>query len=208
MRIFDCDAAFGRGTTPLPGNSETADKGWSRTGSTAGLSRLVWHRDARERSAGQGNARMAALKGHLRLHRSCTVMPYTSRETFTAAELFEYLQMEDIRAVRAFPLTHCYLLDTISCGDLLGLLSAYRVPLFVPLGEFHNQWQGVYNLMRDFPHLTLVLTETGCWGQDRYFRPLIRNFRGSFARQNDSRRRGGWKSFVNDLDSTATVQSG
>ncbi len=199
MRIFDCDAAFGRGTTPLPRELETADALVAELDHCGIEQALVWHRDARERSAGQGNGRMEALKGHPRLHRTCTVMPYTSRETFTEAELFEYLRMEAIRALRAFPLTHCYLLDPISCRDLLGLLSAYRVPLFVPLGEFHNQWQGVYTLMRDFPHLTLVLTETGCWGQDRYFRPLVRNFPRFFLSTNRFETAGQLKSFVNDL---------
>lgn len=199
MRIFDCDTAFGRGTTPLPGELETADALIAEMDHCGIEQALVWHRDARERGFAQGNARMAELKDHPRLHRSCTMMPYTSREGFTDEELFEYIQMEDIRAVRAFPLTHCYLLDAISCGDLLALLTAYRVPLFVSLTEFHDQWQGVYNLMRNFPHLTLVLTQTGCWGQDRYFRPLVRGFPRFFLSTNRFETAGQLKSFVNDL---------
>ena len=186
MRIFDCDAAFGRGTTPLPGELETADD-------------LLAEIVARERSFEKGNARLDALKDHTRLHRSCNLMPHTSREGFTDAELFEYIQSEDIRAVRAFPATHCYLLDPISCGDLLALLAAYRVPLLVALPEIQGQWQGVYNLMRNFPHLTLVLTETGCWGQDRYFRPLMRGFPRFFLSTNRFETAGQLKSLVNDL---------
>lgn len=199
MQIFDCDAAFGRGTTPLPRELETADDLLAEMEHCGIEQALVWHRDARERSFAQGNARLDALKGHPRLHRSCTIMPHTAREDFTEQELFEYIQTEDIRAVRAFPATHCYLLDPISCGELLGLLTAYRVPLFVSLSEFHDQWQGVYNLMRNFPHLTLVLTETGCWGQDRYFRPLIRGFPRFFLSTNRFETAGQLKSLVDDL---------
>ncbi len=199
MQIFDCDAAFGRGTTPLPRELETADDLLAEMEHCGIEQALVWHRDARERSFAQGNARLDALKGHPHLHRSCTIMPHTAREDFTEQELFEYIQTEDIRAVRAFPATHCYLLDPISCGELLGLLTAYRVPLFVSLSEFHDQWQGVYNLMRNFPHLTLVLTETGCWGQDRYFRPLIRGFPRFFLSTNRFETAGQLKSLVDDL---------
>lgn len=199
MRIFDCDAAYGRGTTPLPGELETADDLLAEMDHCGIDQALVWHRDARERDFAAGNARLDALEDYPRLHRSCTIVPHTSREGFTDAELFEYIQMEDIRAVRAFPATHCYLLDPISCGDLLDLLTAYRVPLFVALTEIQDQWQGVYNLMRNFPHLTLVLTQTGCWGQDRYFRPLIRGFPRFFLSTNRFETAGQLKSLVNDL---------
>ncbi|MEA3366438.1 MAG: hypothetical protein U9Q79_12430 [Candidatus Hydrogenedentes bacterium] len=199
MRIFDCDAAFGRGTTPIPRELETADDLLAEMDHCGIEQALVWHRDARERSFARGNARISELKGYSRLHRSCTIMPHTSREGFTEADLFEYLQVEDIRAVRAFPATHCYLLDPISCGDLLELLTAYRVPLFVSLAEIQDQWQGVYNLMRNFPHLTLVLTQTGCWGQDRYFRPLMRGFPRFFLSTNRFETAGQLKSLVNDL---------
>lgn len=199
MRIFDCDAAYGRGTAPLPGELETADDLLAEMDHCGIDQALVWHRDARERDFAAGNARLDALEDYSRLHRSCTIVPHTSREGFTDAELFEYIQMEDIRAVRAFPATHCYLLDPVSCGDLLDLLTAYRVPLFVALTEIQDQWQGVYNLMRNFPHLTLVLTQTGCWGQDRYFRPLIRGFPRFFLSTNRFETAGQLKSLVNGL---------
>lgn len=199
MRIFDCDAAYGRGTTPLPQELDTADDLLAEMDHCGIEQALVWHRDARERSFAQGNDRLAPLVNHIRLHRSCTIMPYTSREGFTDAELFEYIQMEDIRAVRAFPATHCYLLDPIACGDLLALLTAYRVPLFVSLGEIQDQWQGVYNLMRNFPRLTLVLTQTGCWGQDRFFRPLLRGFPRFFLSTSRLETAGQLKSLVDDL---------
>ena len=44
-----------------------------------------------------------------------------------------------------------------------------------------------------------MLTETGCWGQDRYFRPLIRNFPRFFLSTNRFETAGQLKSFVNDL---------
>ena len=199
MKISDCDAAYGRAGAPLPRELETvADLAAELT--HCGIEEaLVWHRDALERGFEAGNARLAELAPHPNLHGSFTFVPTCNDEMPPAPEFLQQLQKNGVRAVRAFPTTHCFLLDYVSCGDLLELLVAYKAPLFVPLGEFDGQWQGVYRLMRDFPHLTLVVTQSGCWGQDRYFRPLMKAYPRFHISMNRIETAGQVKSIVDKL---------
>jgi uncharacterized protein len=176
LKIFDCDVAYGRGTMPLPRELETLAALIAELDHNGIDEALVWHVDARERGFEGGNRRLLEIQAEPRLHESLTFAPTCCREMAPTVEFLQNLQTEKVRAVRAFPATHKFLFDPICCGDLLELLSANFVPLIVPLGEFQEGWQGVYTLMRDFPRLTLILTQSGCWGEDRLFRPLMKNF--------------------------------
>ena len=66
----------------------------------------------------------------------------------------------------------------------------------LPLPEVPGGWDGVYRLMRHFPRLPLILTETGCWGQDRYFRPLMKTYARFFISTNRLETAGQLKSIV------------
>jgi len=176
LKIFDCDASYGRGTHALPREIETPAE-LARELDRFGIAEaLVWHRDAYLRDFNRGNRRLTELAGYPNLHPTMTMAPTCCDEMPSADGFLEQMRAGNIRAVRAFPTRHYYLLDRVSCGDLFEGFMAAALPLFVPLTEFPGQWQGVYALLRDFPDLTLVLTETGCWGQDRYFRPLMRQY--------------------------------
>ncbi|MBN2310301.1 MAG: amidohydrolase family protein [Candidatus Hydrogenedentes bacterium] len=196
MTIFDCDAAYGRGTQALPAEIETA----------ADLAReleyfhidkaLVCHRDAALRDFELGNQRLPELDAYPSLHPVLTMAPTCCREMCSAEEFIQRMRAQNIRAVRAFPAQHCYLLDRLSCGDLLDLFVACSIPLLVPLNQFPGQWQGVYQLMRDFPDLTLVVTESGCWGQDRYFRPLMKRYERFHITTSRLETAGQWQDLV------------
>lgn len=176
MRIFDCDVAYGRGACSLPREIVTADDLAAELAHCEIQQALVWHRDAYERSFDVGNRRLDELLRLPNLHPAITFVPPCTREMPSVEEFLTAMRSKDIRAVRAFPSRHCYCLDRVSCGELLECFISYSVPVLVPLSEFSGGWQGVYALLRDFPRLTLILTETGCWGQDRYFRPLMKTY--------------------------------
>jgi len=160
---------------------------------------LVYHRDAFERDFNLGNERLAILDAYPRLHKAMTFVPTCCPEMPSAEDFFKQLQLTGTRAVRAFPLSHKYCLDPVACGDLLDLFGAYSVPVLIPLSEVPGVYQGVYDLMRNFPHLPLVLTETGCWGEDRFFRPLMRAYSRFFVSTNRLETAGQLKGIVDDL---------
>lgn len=184
MRLFDCDVAYGRGAIAIPREIETVDALLSELDHCGIDEALVWHRDAWERDFDSGNRRLNELAIHRRLHPTLTFVPSCCREMPCEEDFIRWLRADGIRAVRAFPTQHHFLLDPVSCGLVLDLFSAYSVPLLVPLPEVQGGWNGVYNLMRDFPRLTLILTESGCWGEDRYFRPLMKAYPRFFISMN------------------------
>jgi len=168
--------AYGRGAVALPREVESLEALEDEMDHCGIAEAWVWHRDAYERGFAAGNQRLEALRHQPRLHPVWTFAPTACDEMPDADAFIGQLREAGVRAVRAFPNRHYFLLNAVACGDLLEAFVAHRVPLFVPLTEFPDGWPGVYALLRDFPALTLVLTQTGCWGQDRYFRPLMKTY--------------------------------
>ena len=160
---------------------------------------LVWHRDSYERDFQLGNERLDILDAFPCLHPVFTFVPTCCPEMAFAEDFIKDLQAAGVHAVRAFPTRHKFCLDLVSCGDLLELFTAYLVPVLIPLDEFPDGWQGVYNLLRNFPNLPLVLTETGCWGEDRYFRPLMRTYDKFFISTNRLETAGQLKGIVDNV---------
>ncbi|HEO71414.1 MAG TPA: hypothetical protein ENN80_09130 [Candidatus Hydrogenedentes bacterium] len=170
--------AYGRGAVAAPREVETPADVLAEMDHCGIAEALVWHRDAFERGFAAGNRRTAELASEARLHAVWTVVPPCCQEMPSTEGVLAAMREAGARAVRCFPAQHCFLMNAVSCGDLFEAFIAHAVPLFVPLPQFPGQWQDVYALMRDFPRLTVVLTQTGCWGQDRYFRPLMKTYPG------------------------------
>jgi hypothetical protein len=178
MKVFDCDIAYGRSTTGLPQEIETVSEILREMDHCGIDEALVWHHDARDRDFNLGNRRLKELETSPRLYPTKTFVPAFSDEMCDVEVFFDSMRKDDVRAARAFPTSHNYLLNPLSCGPVFERLIAHAIPLFVPLAEFPLQWQGVYDLLASYPALKLVVTETGCWGQDRYFRPLLARYPG------------------------------
>ena len=199
MRLFDCDMAYGRTTVALPGGIETVDAlvaEMSHCGIDEGL---VAHRDSWERDFRTGNERLAELGAYPRLHPALTFVTTFCEEMPRAEDFLKTMRALGAKAARAFPKRHQFLLDPIACGDLLELFSAYSLPVLIPLAEVPGEWEGVYALMRNFPRLALILTETGCWGQDRFFRPLMKKYQRFFMSTNRLETAGQLKSIVESV---------
>ena len=199
MKFFDCDAAYGRGTLAIPREIETPEELVAELDSCGIEEALVWHRHTWERDFNAGNERLEELTLFPQLHPTMTFVPAFSNEMPAAEDFIRFMRAHDIRALRAFPAHHRYCLDKVSCGLLLELCIAYSIPLFVPLAEFAGQWQGVYGLLRDFSHLTLIVTASGCWGDDRYFRPLMKGCPRFFMSTNRLETAGQIKEIVDTL---------
>ena len=176
MKIFDCDVAYGRGAVALPRELDTIQDLRAELERCGIDEALVWHRDAFERGFQCGNQRLHEVAEQAALHPALTMVPTCCNEMPSADAFINQMKDGGVRAVRAFPARHYFVLDPVSCGDLFEAYAANHVPLFVPLAEFPNGWHGVYTLLRLAPDLTLVVTETGCWGQDRFFRPLMARY--------------------------------
>jgi hypothetical protein len=52
-----------------------------------------------------------------------------------------------------------------------------RVPVLVSV-KYDLSWRDLYDLLECYPALRLVIADHGCWGEDRYFRPLLDRYAG------------------------------
>ncbi len=176
MHFFDCNAFFGqpmiRPLLPVP-TAEALLTEMDR----AGIERaLVWHIAQHDASPQVGNRLLAeAIAPHPRLLGCWTVLPNQTHEFPPPLELFRLMREARVAALRIFPMSHKYMANAASLGELLEAMTARRVPLFLSL-QRGMDWHGAYNLLAEFPELVCVLCDHGCWGQDRLFRPLLERY--------------------------------
>jgi hypothetical protein len=183
--FWDCNARIG-----LP-----AIGGYARCATAAdllaemdwiGVARaLVHHALMLEQSPVVGNAALVqAIAGQPRLVGSWALLPPQTAELPIGDAFFAAMKREGIRALWACPRLHRYRLTHSTMGQLLDEVSERRIPLFVRRDAGGSEPEGTYDLLdallRDYPELTLVLTGSGSWGEDRFFRPLLERYRRFF----------------------------
>ncbi len=198
MEFFDCNAYFGlpaqRPLAPI-GSAELLLAEMDR----AGVDRaLVWHIAQHDVAPQTGNAMLAeAIVPHERLWGCWTMLPNQAREFPEPDELFRQMRKARVTAIRVFPGSHKFLLNEVSMGDLLDAMSLRRVPLFLSVKRGMS-WRGVYDVLAEFPDLTCVICDHGCWGEDRLFRPLIERYPNVAIDTSQYLLDGGIEAFVTD----------
>lgn len=177
MRFFDCNVFIGR---PARGEVlspvETAEALLAAM-DRAGVERaLVWHIAQYDCSVQDGNRLIAeAIRFHPRLVGCWALLPTHTGELPPPTRFFRQMREAKIAALRIFPAVHGYLANRIALGDWLDELSRRRIPLFMSVKRGMD-WPAVYGLLAECPDLTCVICDHGCWGMDRYFRPLLARY--------------------------------
>lgn len=198
MEFFDCNAYFGlpaqRPLAPV-GSAELLLAEMDR----AGVDRaLVWHIAQHDVAPQTGNAMLAeAIAPHRRLRGCWTMLPNQAREFPEPDELFRQMREARVTSIRVFPESHKFLLNGVSMGVLLDAMSRRRVPLFLSMSRGMS-WRGVYDVLAEFPELTCVVCDHGCWGEDRLFRPLIERYHNVAVDTSQYLLDGGIEAFVTD----------
>ena len=203
LKLFDCDAAYGRGSSAGLRDLETPADLLAEMEHCGIDEALVWHRDMWERDFASGNRRLDEIAPYPRLHPTVCFVPTCCDEMPSDEEFIQYLRAKEIRAVRAFPNKHNFLIDPISCGALLELFAAHSIPLLISLREIG--WPGLYQLKRDFPDLPVIVTRVGDWGQDRLFRPLMMKYSNFYVTTHRCETAGQLKSIVDRLGSSQLI---
>lgn len=176
MRCFDSFACFGMPTVPGLRYARRAED-LLAVMDRLGIARaLVRHEVLRTEDPAVVRDLVLAECDSPRLLPTWPLAPRQTRESADPLPFLDQMAEAGVRALWALPTTQRYLLDGVTFGPLLEALSERGVPLFVPLDEVGGTdagWAPLAALLRDFPQLTLVATGHGCWGCDRYFRPLV-----------------------------------
>jgi uncharacterized protein len=174
MDFFDCNCFIGLPTNKIPKPAETAKELLAHMDRSGILKALVWHVAQRDAAIELGNRMLAeAIAPHRdRLAGAWTILPTSTDELPPPKAFFKAMQAANIRALRAFPGQHNYLLRKEAVGGYLDAACATGTP-FLASGIDYNT---LYTLMADFPKLTCILCDVGIWGPDRWLRPLLEQY--------------------------------
>lgn len=138
---------------------------------------LVWHISQYDYSPPEGNKLLSELIAEEERLLGCwTILPPQTKEVIRGEIFFEEMKKNKIFALRAFPDFHRFILRRIAFGKFMDDVVKRKIPLLLSLTRPGITWQGVYDLLAEFPDLVCIICDTGLWGADRYFRTLIENY--------------------------------
>ncbi|MGM0401881.1 MAG: amidohydrolase family protein [Chloroflexota bacterium] len=181
LSYFDCNASFGSPASGTFGPCTSAKKLLEEMDWVGVENALVHHALMRGQSPAVGNDILCeAIADHPRLWGTWAILPPQTNELPTGAAFFEAMAKTEIRALWAFPQEHRYILSQRVFGTFLDEIAERRIPLFIHRdaggSDPHDTWHLVYQLLEDYPLLTLIIAAHGPWGEDRFFRPLLEQY--------------------------------
>ena len=171
LRLFDCFTLMGMAGRPPLAPAITPDDLLAEM-DRCGIDEALVNSDAgQSASALVSNRQIAAACGpHERLHPVWTVLGNQTGE-MDPGVLFAEMKANGVGGLRADPDQNRFILNGITLGPLLEAMVQRRVPLFLK-----SDWRLITDVLKEFEALTVVATGLGCWGPDRYFRPLLERF--------------------------------
>ncbi len=164
----------------------------------AGIKRtIVWHRAQIDASAQLGNRLLAeAITPYENLVGCWTLMPECTGELPPRPDLFHRMREARVRAVKISPKNHLFVANRVSLGALLDDISERNIPVLLSVRK-DLTWRQLHDLMADFPKLRVICADHGCWGEDRYFRPLVEQYPFFAIEISNYLLDGGIEAFVN-----------
>lgn len=157
---------------------------------------FVYHQGMIETDPAYGNKLVLAETkvAPERLHATWIILPPITEEEYLPENLLPKMQKYDIKALRAYPEDNRYFLDRVTMGELLDVLEEKRIPMFL---SPKDGWKSIFEVLKEFPRLTVILTNYGLWGSDRYFYPLIRAYKNVYIDTSDYQVVNGINAFYN-----------
>ncbi len=161
---------------------------------------MVYHQSVVDVAPTYGNAQLFSDKKTYtgRLKAVLAMLPSITDSEHTVEKLLEKMKNYNIFGLRAFPKADRYMLDRITCGDTLDMLIEKKIPLYL---SPNNDWEHIYAVMKEFPQLTVIITNYGLWGSDRFFYPLVNAYKNVYVDTSDFQEVRGIEAFVNKFGS-------
>lgn len=196
MFFFDCNVYFGRPTVPVLATESSVEGLLEEMAHNGVQKALVWHVAQYDAAPQPGNNLLSdAIRPHPNLTGCWTLLPNQCNE-FPPFNIFiNQMRAARVAALRVFPKHHHFLLNKVTMGSWLEPLTQLRIPLFLSVARGAN-WEIAYTLLSEFPELTCVICDHGCWGEDRLFRPIIERYPNVFIDTSQYMLDGGIEDFV------------
>ena len=178
IRFFDCNCSYGRRAVVNPGSFFRLEELVGKMEHYGIEKALVYHSLARENSPAVGNRMLREeIAEYSCMEAVWTVMPHHTGE-FSPPEVFiNEMKLNGARTAVMFPSAadHGYSLSEWNCGDLLGALEQYGIPLIIGLEQFAGSWDGVHGLCSSHPQLKMILTGVN-YRTNRNLYPIMKKF--------------------------------
>lgn len=176
LSFFDCNAQIGRYGVRHPEAFTTADALADEMTCTGISSALVFHSMAKEYAPKVGNQMLLGdIKGRAAMHPCWVVMPHHTDEMPGPEDLLSQMKQAGVRAVRAFPVLHQWRLTDWCAGELLDVVEANRIALFLDMDQ--TNWDNIAEILHSHPGLNLCLLRTS-YRCDRMMYPLMERYEG------------------------------
>jgi predicted TIM-barrel fold metal-dependent hydrolase len=198
LEFFDCNAFIGRPVQGCPQPASTVEELLAEMDYNGIARALAWHIAQLDYAPAVGNRMLAdAIRPHDRLIGCWTILPDSLPEFPKAPQLVARMKAARVRALRVFPEPHRYLLRREVFGRAFDMMIELRIPLIVSNARGAS-WQAIYDLLREVPDLVCIVSDHGCWGADRWFRPLLDHYKDVYVDLSDYLLDGGIESLVAD----------
>ena len=154
---------------------------------------FVYHQSMYDNDPSYGNRLiMEEVKKSKRLHATWAILPPITEEEYKPEILIPKMKDAGVKALRTYPQHNRYFLDRVTMGELLDVLCEKNIPLFLSPQE---DWKFIFDVLKEFPSLTVILTNYGLWGSDRFFYPLIREYKNVYIDTSDYQVINGFRAF-------------
>lgn len=161
---------------------------------------VVYHSSMIDVSPAYGNATIVkeCSKASARLIPTLAFLPSVYNPEFTAEKIAEKMRACGAAALRAYPVENRFMLDAVTCGDVLEFMIENNIPLY--LSPAYG-WEYIFAVMKEFPALRIIITNYGLWGSDGFFYPLVNAYKNVYVDTSDFQEIRGIEAFVNKFGS-------
>lgn len=213
MRLFDCNACFGNEminhecvnhenfiVLEKVELAKTAKELLEYMEAMEIAKSLVWHKAQYELDATAGNQKLLSeIKGfEERLKPSWTILPDITDEQYSPERLFPEMKKHGVKALRAFPVQDRYLLNGVTMGEQLSYISQQRIPLLL---SPQSGFEFIYEVLKEFPDLTVILVNIGWWPSARLIYPLLSRYQNVYFETGDFSMMHGYEEVCNKFGS-------
>lgn len=176
MEFFDCNCFFGYFPRPIFRAARTPAELVEEM-EFCGIKRaIVYNTEMLFQSPLDGNKTLLEeIRDFPQLVPTRAILPVQTEEQPENEVFLRELKEQNIKILLAFPNENHYFLDRETFGNFFAMLSEKKIPILIKATL--NQ---IRDILRDFPDLILIAISQGPHPLDRYFRPLIENYKNFY----------------------------
>ncbi|TMV48762.1 hypothetical protein FE783_17100 [Paenibacillus mesophilus] len=165
---------------------------------------VVYHNAMIDVSPETGNSRIMEEVGKAegRLIPTWTILPPITDADFAPEPLFRRMKASGVRMLRAYPERNRYLLNAVTMGELVQEIASARIPLYLSPS---TGWQHVYDILQQYPELTVIIHNYGLWSANRFLYPLLRAYPNVIIESGDMQTAGEIKDICGKFGSEKIV---